>query len=429
MLLVSMILALFVFVLLGMDIAFAIGVAALAYIGLSQFDDRPINPVLFVQELTAGVDSFSLLAIPMFIFAGELMTKAGVTRRLIAFAATLVGRRRGGLADVGITGNLFMASISGSAIADAAAVGSILIPEMTKRGYPVRYSAGVISAAACMAPIIPPSIMFILLGSIANLSVGDLFIAGIIPGFLMCIGLLITSRVLARVYKLPMGESFSREEKKRAILEGLLPLGAPVLIIVTKVFGIATPTESAAIVVLYTLVLGVFVYRDLSLPAFFESAMTAAMMTAVVMMTVATSQIFGSLATYAGLGQVADEFLRSISSSPWVILLVINVMLLLLGTVMEPLPIMLILSPILFPLLGSMGVDPIHFGLVMVLNLVLGGVTPPVGLNLFIMARVARIGVMDVFWGGWPHYVVLGLILLLLTYVPAFSLTLVHLLR
>lgn len=429
MLLVLMILALFVFVLLGMDIAFAIGVASLAYIGLSQFDDRPINPILFVQELTAGVDSFSLLAIPMFVFAGELMTKAGVTRRLIAFASSLVGHRRGGLADVGITGNLFMAGISGSAIADAAAIGSLLIPEMTKRGYPIRYSAGVISAAACMAPIIPPSIMFILLGAIANISVGELFIAGILPGLLMCLGLLATSRLLARVYDLPLEPAMSGAEKRKAIVEGLLPLGAPVLIVATKIFGIATPTESAAVVVLYTVVLGVFVYRDLRLSAFFEAAMTAAMMTAVVMMTVATSQIFGSLATYAGLGEIVSQTLRAISDTPWVILLIVNGLLLLLGTVMEPLPIMLILSPILFPMLGAMGVDPIHFGLVMVFNLVLGGVTPPVGLNLFIMARVARIGVMDVFVGGWPHYLVLGMILLLVTYVPAITLALPHLLR
>jgi tripartite ATP-independent transporter DctM subunit len=424
MLLASMILLLFLFVFLGMDIAFAIGVASLAYIGLTQFDDRPINPVLFVQELTAGVDSFTLLAIPMFIFVGELMTKSGVTRRLISLATSLVGHRPGGLANVGITGNLFMAGISGSAVADAAAIGSVLIPEMKERGYSARYSAGVISAAACMAPIIPPSIMFILLGSIANLSVGELFIAGILPGLVMFVALIVTSGYLARRYGLPVEPRVTGPERRAAILAGLLPLGAPLLIVATKVLGIATPTESAAMVVLYTLILGVVVYRDLTFSAFLDAAVSAAMTTAVVMMTVATSQIFGSLAVLAGLGEALTAAMVAISTNPYVILFMVNVGLLILGTVMEPLPLMLILAPILFPLLGGMGVDPIHLGLVMVLNLVLGGVTPPVGLNLFVMARVAKVSVMDVFIGGWPYFAVLAAVLMLLTYVPWITLAL-----
>ncbi|MBJ3776302.1 TRAP transporter large permease [Acuticoccus mangrovi] len=424
MLLAVVIVLLFIFVFLGMDIAFAVGVASLAFIGLSQFEARPINPVLFVQELTAGVDSFSLLAIPMFIFAGELMTKSGVTRRLISLASSLVGHRPGGLANVGITGNLFMAGISGSAIADTAAIGTVLVPEMKQRGYTARYAAGVISAAACVAPIIPPSIMFILLGSIANISVGELFIAGILPGFVMFLALIAMSGFLARRRGLPVEEKLTGPARRAAIYGGLLPLGAPILIVACKVFGIATPTESAAIVVLYTLVLGALVYRDLSLTGFFNAAISAAMTTAVVMMTVATSQIFGSLAVLAGLGRVLTDTILSISDNPYVILMLVNVGLLVLGTIMEPLPLMLILVPILFPLLGGLGIDPIHFGLVMVLNLVLGGVTPPIGLNLFVMARVAKIGVMDVFLGGWPYYLVLFGVLLFLTYVPWVTLVL-----
>lgn len=417
-----MLILLFMFVLLGMDIAYAIGVAALSYIVLTQFEPRPVNPVLFVQELTAGVDSFTLLAIPMFIFAGELMTKAGVTRRLISLATSLVGHRPGGLANVGITGNLFMAGISGSAVADAAATGTVLVPEMKKRGYSARYAAGVISAAACMAPVIPPSIMFILLGSIANISVGELFIAGIVPGLVMYVALIATSGFLARRHGLPVEPRMVGREKWLAIRAGILPLGAPVMIVFCKVFGIATPTESAALVVLYTLVLGVVVYRDLTISAFISASVSAAMTTAVIMMTVATSQIFGTLAVFAGLGAWLTDMLTSISTNPYVILFLVNIGLLILGTVMEPVPLMLILSPILFPMLGGMGVDPIHLGLIMVFNLVLGQVTPPVGLNLFVMARVARIGVMDVFMGGWPYYLVLGGVLFLLTYVPSITL-------
>jgi tripartite ATP-independent transporter DctM subunit len=428
MLLTIMIILLFIFILLGMDIAYSIGLAALAFIALSQFESRPINPVLFVQELTAGVDSFSLLAIPMFIFAGELMTKSSVVRRLITLALSLVGHKSGGLGNVCITSNLFLAGISGSAVADAAAVGSTMIPEMKKRGYTARYAAGVISASACMAPIIPPSIMFILLGSIANISVGALFLAGILPGLVMFVALLAMNSYLAKRDNLPREPKMDNSERWRAIRAGLLPLGAPGLVIATKVLGIATPTESAALVVLYTLFLGCIVYRDMSWSGFMSAAISAAMISAAIMMTVATSQIFGSLAILAGLGQTLTDAMLAISSNPWVLLMLINIALLILGTVMEPLPLMLILSPILFPLLGPMGIDPIHLGLILVFNLVLGGVTPPVGLNLFVMARVARIPMMQVFWGGLPFYSILFAVLILLTYVPQITLFLPNLL-
>lgn len=426
MLLTAMIVLLFVFILLGMDIAFSVGAASLAYIVATQFTDRPVNPVLFAQELTAGVDSFALLAIPMFIFAGELMTKSGVTHRLINFASSLVGHRPGGLANTGITANLFMAGISGSAVADAAAIGSVLVPEMKKRGYSAEYAAGVIAAAASMGPIIPPSIMFILLGSIVNISVGQLFVAGIIPGFIMYFALLGTSAYMSRRLNLPVEARVSGAERRRAILAGILPLGAPVLIVLSKVLGIATPTESAALVVLYTLALGIFAYRSMTLRGFIEAATAAALTSAVVMITVATSQIFGSLAVLAGLGQVLTDTMLGISSNPLVLLLLVNVALLVLGTIMEPLPLMLILAPILFPLLGGMGVDPVHLGVVMVLNLVLGMVTPPVGLTLFVMARIANVGVMQLFWAAWPYFLVLLATLLLITYVPWLSLGLVQ---
>ncbi|TCT11586.1 C4-dicarboxylate transporter DctM subunit [Tepidamorphus gemmatus] len=429
MLLTICIILLFVFVLLGMDIAFAIGVAALAFIAASQFDARPVNPVLFVRTVTSGVDSFAMLAIPMYVFVGELMTSAGVTRRLIDFAASLVAHRPGGLANVGITSNLFMAGISGSAVADAAATGSILVPEMKKRGYSARYAAGVISAAAAMGPIIPPSILFILLASIANLSVGDLFIAGILPGLLMYVGLIAMSGYLARRNGIPMEPKASPDARRMAIRAGILPLGAPLIIIASKVFGIATPTESAAIVVLYTIVIGTLVYRDLTLRGFLDAAIAAAMTTAVIMMTVAFSQIFGQIAVLAGLGRMVQATLLGISDNPYVLFFVINLMLLVLGTFLDALPLMLILSPILFPLMTGLGVDPIHFGLVMVFNLVLGMITPPVGLNLFVMSRISGVGILSVFRGGLPFYMVLWVTLIILTYVPWFSTFLPHLLR
>lgn len=428
MLLTLCILLLFVLVLLGMDIAFSVGAASLTFIVVSQFDPRPVNPVLFTKTITSGVDSYAMLAIPMYVLAGELMTKAGVTRRLIDFAASLVAHRPGGLANVGITSNLFMAGISGSAVADAAATGSILIPEMRKRGYAPRYAAGVISAAAAMGPIIPPSILFILLASIANLSVGELFIAGILPGFLMYFGLIGMSVFLAKRYNIPREPKASWEERKQKIKAGILPLGAPVIIIVTKVAGIATPTEAAAIVVAYTLIIGFFVYHDMTIRRLIDSLINAAMTTAVIMMTVAFSQIFGQIAVLAGLGRLVQETLLMISDNPYVLFLIINVMLLILGTFLDAMPLMLILSPIFFPLMTSLGVDPIHFGLVMVFNLVLGMITPPIGLNLFVMARISGLGMLQVFRGGLPFYAVLWVALILLTYVPWITLLLPSLL-
>jgi tripartite ATP-independent transporter DctM subunit len=422
MLLTAAIVLLFVLILLGMDIAYAIGLAALAYIGFSQLFPRPINPVMFVKSITDGVDSFALLAIPMFVFAGELMTKAGVTRRLITLAACLVIHRPGGMAKVGITSNLFLAGISGSAVADAAATGSILVPEMKRRGYSHRRAAGVIAAAATMAPIIPPSIMFILLGSIASISVGELFVAGILPGILIYTALILTSTWVAKREGLPLEPRMSGAERMAALKGGLLPLGAPLIIILTKVLGIATPTESAAVVVLYTLILGVLVYRDLTWQGFMAASVSAAMTTAVIMLTVAFSQIFGAIAVLAGLGRMVSDTLLSLSQNPFVLFIIINITLLMLGTFLDPLPIMLILAPILFPLMTGLGVDPVHLGLVMVFNLVLGMVTPPVGIILFVMARIGGVGVLDVFRGGLPYFVMLFAMLIVLTYLPQISL-------
>lgn len=418
MLLTAMILLLFVFVFLGMDIAWAIATAALGFIALSQLGNSPVAFVLFVQQMTTGVDSFALLAVPMFIFAGELMTAGGVTKRLIQFAYTLVGHRPGGLANVGITSNFVMSGVSGSALADAAATGSVLIPEMKRRGYPPAYSCAVIAAGATMGPVIPPSISFILLGAIVNLSVGQLFLAGVLPGILMFASLLIASRFMALRMGLPVEEKIMGRERWLALAGGILPLLVPILVILSKVLGIATPTEAASLIVLYTAIIGVLVYRTLGPRTFMRAAGRAALISSVVMLTVATSQIFASLAVLAHLGAILTGAMLAISENPMVLLLMINIILLIMGMIMEPLPVMLILAPILFPLMGGMGVDPIHLGVVVVLNLMIGMVTPPIGLNLFVMSRIGNVGVMEIFRAGIPFMAALVVSLALVTYVP-----------
>ena len=410
--------SMFAMIAIGLPIAVSILASALLGLWLLNGHLGFLNAALSIFD---GATSFPLIAIPLFILAGALMNTGGISTRLITFVSAMIGFVRGGLAMVHIGVSLFFAEISGSAVADAAATGSILIPEMRKRGYAPRYAAGVISAAAAMGPIIPPSILFILLASIANLSVGELFIAGILPGFLMYFGLIGMSIFLAKRYNIPREPKASWEERKQKIKAGILPLGAPVIIIVTKVAGIATPTEAAAIVVAYTLIIGFFVYHDMTIRRLIDSLINAAMTTAVIMMTVAFSQIFGQIAVLAGLGRLVQETLLMISDNPYVLFLIINVMLLILGTFLDAMPLMLILSPIFFPLMTSLGVDPIHFGLVMVFNLVLGMITPPIGLNLFVTSGVAGMPMMSVVRAALPFLMILVVFLIMVTYIPFIS--------
>jgi len=423
MLLVSMLALLLFFSIMGMEIAWAIGVACMGYLVLSQLlVDFPTPFVLFSQQMTVGIDSFSLLSIPMFIFAGALMNAAGVTHRLVAVASALVGHIRGGLANVGVTANFIMSGISGSALADAAATGSVLVPAMREKNYPPAFSCAVIASAATVGPIIPPSISFLLLGAIVNVSVGQLFMGGIVPGILMFLAMLAITYWLAVRMNLPREPRPTLREVRVSLVDGAAALVAPIIVVGSIVAGIATPSEAAAVAVFYTLFLGFAVYRSLSLRAFLESASATALISAVIMLTVATSQMFAWLAVQEHLGRILTDFMLGISQQPFVLLAMINVLLLFLGMFMEPLPIMLILAPILFPLLGGLGVDPVHFGVVMVLNMMIGMITPPIGLNLFVLSVIGGVDVISIFRAALPYFAVLVLVLLLITYFPALTL-------
>lgn len=427
MLLISMIALLFLFSLLGMEIAWAIGIAGFGYLTLSQFGDNATPMVLFAQQMTSGVDSFVLLAIPLFIFAGELMNITGVTRRIVAFAASLVGHINGGLANVGVTANFIMSGCSGSALADAAATGTVLLPEMKKRGFKPAFSSAVIASAATVGPIVPPSISFVLLGAIVNISVGQLFLGGVIPGALMFVAMFGITWWICRARKYPVEERATGRERTTAFVDGLSALIAPGIIVSSIIFGIATPTESAAVAVFYVLFLGFVVYRNLSLAACLESAGRAAIATSVIMLTVATSKIFAWLAVKENLGVYLTNGMLWVSDELWALLLMINILLLVLGMIMEILPIMLILAPVLFPLLTDLGIDPIHFGVVMVLNLMIGMITPPIGLNLFIISTIGGVGVIDIFKEAIPYFFVLVGVLLIITYFPELTLFLPNL--
>lgn len=428
MLLVSMLAVLFVFSLAGMEIAWAIGLAAFVFITLTQFTQVfPTTYILFSQQMIVGLDGFILVAIPLFVFAGELMNVSGVTQRIVRMASAVVGHVHGGLANVGVVANFIMSGISGSALADAAATGTVLIPEMKKRGFPPDFSAAVIASAATVGPIIPPSISFVLLGAIVEVSVGRLFMGGVVPGFIMFVSMFLLTWWICRKRNYPVEERTTIKEKGNAFLAGSLALLAPVFVVGSIVGGIATPTEAATVAVFYTLFLGVVVYRTTKWRDIVEAAGRSAVSSSVIMLTVATSQVFAMLAVQEKLGVILTEAMLAVSENVYVLLLMANVLMLFLGMFMEILPIMLILAPILFPLFTGMGVSDVHLGVVMVLNLMIGMITPPIGLNLFVLSAISGEGVIEIFRQAVPYFVTLVLVLALITFFPPLTLFLADL--
>jgi tripartite ATP-independent transporter DctM subunit len=422
MMLAAMMIVLLIFTLLGMEIAWAIALSCFAYIALSQLTDNPTQFALFAQQMTVGLDSFVLVSVPLFIFAGELMNVCGVTQRLVRVAAVIVGHMHGGLANVGVVANFLMSGISGSAVADAAATGTVLVPEMKKRKFPGDFACAVIACAATVGPIIPPSIAFLLLASIINISVGQLFLAGIVPGVLMFIAMFVVTWWLCKRRNYPREARATPAERRSALRDGVLALIAPAVIVGSIVGGIATPTESAAIAVGYTLFLGLAVYRNTTLAAVVEAAGTAAIGSALVMLTVAASQIFAWLAVQERLGELLTSSMLALSDNVYVMLLLVNLLMLVLGMFMELVPIMFILAPIMFPWLAKMGVSEVQFGVVMVLNLMIGMITPPIGLNLMVLAAITGEDVMRIFRASIPYVWALLAVLVAITYIPQLTL-------
>lgn len=426
MILALLVLLLILFILAGFEIAWAMGLTSLICIALSQWTDNPQPFVVFAHEMTAGIGSFTLLSIPLLVFAGELLTACGATKRLVDLAAALVGHVHGGLANVAVTANFVISGMSGSAMADVTATGTVLVPEMARRRYPIAYACAVIASSAVVGPLVPPSLMFIVLGATVNLSVGRLFLAGIVPAFLVFMSMYALTWWIAKRRNLPREPKMPWRRRVAAVLIGLPPLAAPAFVVGSMVLGIATPTEAAAIAVFYTLVLGGLFYRSLSLQTIVRCAARSALVASAVMLTVATSQVFSALMVNEQFGDMLTAGMLSVSHNPYVLLLMVNVILLALGMFMEPLPIVLVLAPLLMPMMTNAGVDPVHFGVTMVLNLMIGLIHPPVGMNLFVVAAIGRIGMMDVFFEAIPYIVLLLALLLLVTYVPVLSLALPH---
>jgi tripartite ATP-independent transporter DctM subunit len=373
---------------------------------------------VLAQKMASAAQSFPLLAIPFFILAGELMNTGGITDRLIRFANVLVGHFTGGLGHVVVVSNVIMAGISGSSAADAAGTGSVLIPAMIKRGYAPAFSAAIVGAASAIGPIIPPSIPMVIFGALAEVSTSRLLIGGVIPGLLMGAYLMIANYLVAKRRGYPREAPTTWRGVFTATIKALPALGLPFIIVGGIVLGAFTPTEAAVVAVVYSLVLGVLVYRELKLSDLWGIAVRTSAMVAAIMFLIGATNILGDVMTREHIDDTVSSFFLGFTSNPIIILLMVNLMLLILGIPLEPIPLMLIFIPVLVPLMSKIGVNAIHFGVVMVLNLMIAPLTPPVGVVMFIMMSMAKCTMWEFTKEVWPFMVALLAVLFLITYAP-----------
>lgn len=409
-------LVLFGLMFLGMQVAFAILIAAILGITLSG-----IPPIVVAQRMVAGVDSYAMLAVPLFLLMGELMNAGGLTLRLISFLNKIVGRFRGGLGAVNITTSMVNGGMSGSALADTAMCGSVLIPAMVKAGYSPGYAAALTGTSSIVGPIIPPSIPFIIYGSIFSVSIGQLFLAGIVPGLLIGAALLATNYVYSRVHGIGGLEPARRAETRQALLAALPVLLTPVLILGGIFGGVFTPTEAAAVGVLYVLLLCGTVYRTLSPRLLSKVLFETALSTSTLFVIIAASSAYGWYLARSDVGTLIVELFAPIADNYVAVLLAINVILLVFGCFMETWAVFFLIVPLLLPLVRSIGVDPVHFGVLVVLNLNIGLITPPFGMCMFISNQIARCSVADFSRAVVWFLPALGLLLAGITFVPALS--------
>jgi C4-dicarboxylate transporter DctM subunit len=399
---------------LEFPVAFAMTGASALYILLR--GDIPL--VVMAQRVAVGVDSFVLLAIPFFFLAGELMNQGGITQRLMDLAQALVGGIRGGLGHVTVVTNMIMAGMSGSSVADATGTGAVLIPAMERAGYPRVFSAALVGAASTVGPVIPPSIPFVIYGGITGISVGRLFLGGVVPGALM--GLF----MMAAVYVVAQRRGYRAEgwltlpEALRSIWRAIPVMLFPVIILGGIFGGIVTPTEAAVIAVVYAVLLAVLAYRELTPRRLLHVLTSVAANTAKITFIIASASLYGWLLAREGVPQLFTGFFLSISREPWAILLMLNVLLLILGCLMETTALLVILTPVLMDLITQVGIDPVHFGVVFTLNLMIGLLTPPVGMTLYVMVSLAEVSVGEFTRECAIFMLALVGVLILITYIP-----------
>jgi len=400
---------------LGFPIAFCLGITSLS--ALLWMGDVPL--VIMAQRTFTGIDSFPLMAVPFFVLAGEIMNRGGTTKRLIDFANVLVGRIPGGLAHTNITASMFFGGISGSAVADAAAMGTILVPGMVRKGFPPGFSAAVTAASSTMGPIIPPSILMVLMGVTTGLSIGGLFAAGIIPGLLLGLSMMALSLYMAVRFKYPREVfPFTGRIFWRSLAAALPALLAPLIILGGILGGVFTPTEAAAVAVFYAFFLGTCIYRELDLKQMGSIFVHSGVTTAVLLLIIGMASIFSWVLSSEQIPTRIAQGMLAITENPYLILLFINIFLIFIGTFLEGGAAIIILAPTLLSVANTVGIEPLHFGLVMVLNIAVGLLTPPLGVCLFVVSGVTGLQLSTIIRSVLPFLALELAVLLLATYFP-----------
>lgn len=407
--------ALIFFMVLGMPIAFALVLTGVALMFHLDFFDAQI----VAQNLLAGADNFPLMAVPFFILAGELMNAGGISKRIINLAVSMVGHLRGGLGYVAIAASVLLASLSGSAIADTAALATLLIPMMRDHGYPVPQSAGLISSGGIIAPIIPPSMPFIIYGVTTNTSISSLFLAGVVPGLLMGVVLIAVWARLVPKMNVKAQPKASWAERRHALMDGLWALMLPVLILGGLRGGLFTPTEAAVVAAVYSLLVSVFVYREVKAKDVVRLLVEAANTTAIVMFLCAAAVVSSYMVTLADLPALAIEMLQPLMGNPYVLMIAIMLLLLAVGIVMDLTPTILVMGPVLLPVAVKAGIDPIYFGVMFILVGTIGLITPPICTVLNVVCGVAKISMESATRGVWPFLMAYTALLALFIAFPA----------
>jgi tripartite ATP-independent transporter DctM subunit len=405
--------------LLGVPIAFVLGLTTVAFVFIS--GDTAVL-MSMPSKIFNGLQNFGLVAIPMFILLGEVMNQGGITQRLIQFAKTIFGQLRGGLAYVNVVANMFLASIIGSSNAQSAIMSQVMVPAMEKEGYKKDFSAALTSASSIMGPLIPPSMPFIIFGVTAGVSIGNLFLAGIIPGILFAIAFGFAIFVYAKRNNFPKEARPSWIEVLKSTTYVLPALLIPVLILVGITTGVFTATESAAVAVFIALLIGIFVYKDLKLKDLGGIFLRTVITTSTVTFLLATSNIFGWVLNFQQVPQAISNYFLAVADNQFMFLLLVNILLLVVGMFLEGVAALILLIPILLPIAIQYGVDPVHFGVIMVLNLTLGLMTPPVGTVLFIVSSITKVKIHSLVKSMVPFLAISIAILMLITYIPWMSL-------
>ncbi|WP_339491905.1 MULTISPECIES: TRAP transporter large permease subunit [unclassified Pseudomonas] len=399
---------------LGMPIAFALLVVSVALMFYLDLFDAQI----IAQNLLNGADSFPLMAVPFFMLAGETMNVGGLSKRIVNIAMALVGHKRGGLGYVAIIASCLLASLSGSAVADAAALAALLVPMMVLAGHNRARSAGLIAAGGIIAPVIPPSIGFIVFGVASGVSISKLFLAGIVPGIMLAMALAIAWWFVSRSENVETPPKQSRAQVLRALVQGSWAMGLPIIIIFGLKFGIFTPTEAAVVAAVYSLFVSLVIYREMKVSQLYEVILSSAKTTSVVMLLVAAAMVSSWLVTIADLPSQLAAVLEPFMDSPTLLLVVIMLMIILVATVMDMTPSILILTPVLMPAVTQAGIDPVYFGVLFLINTAIGLITPPVGTVLNVVSGVCKLNIEEIVRGVWPFLLAQLVVLFLLVVFP-----------